>query len=376
MKRLLLIGGGHAHLFVLEQLARVSTPGTEVVMVTPSAQQGYSGMLPGWMAGHYERSQCQIDLRPLAVAASARLELGHVCAMNADRRCVRLDDGREIAYDVASIDVGSATDLSWLGLAGAKLLAVKPLEAFFSAWPQVLAAARARGQIFRLVVVGAGAAGIELALAARYAFARIGVDAAVSLVGSDSGFLTDHAPAVRRHVLVVLARAQIAFHRGRAVGVEQGLMLSNGQLLSADSVIAATGARAHDWLKRSGLACDESGFVEVDRYQRSVSHPNVFAAGDVCSRHDVEMPRSGTHAVHSGPVLAVNLLAALQGGTMRSYVPRRRSLYLISCGARYAVASWGRWSAKGDWVWRCKDLIDRRFIRRFSRPASAGSPKA
>ena len=371
MKRLLLIGGGHAHLFVLERFAREANADVEVVMVTPSVHQSYSGMLPGWISGHYDSRHCRIDLRPLADAASATLELGHVCAMDADRRCVRLQGGREIEYDVASIDSGSVVDLSWLGLAGAKLLPVKPLDDFFNAWPRLLAAASNRTP-FRLVVVGAGAAGTELALAAKYAFSHHGIAAAVSLVGSERGFLIDHAPSVRHHMLSALEQASIELYLKRAVGVEEGVLLSSGESLAADCVIAATGARAHSWLKQSNLACDESGFVEVDQHQRSVSHPDVFAAGDACCRHDVHVPRSGTHAVRSGPVLAENLLSALHGGEMRRYIPRHRSLYLLSCGTRRAVASWGGWSTEGYWVWRWKDFIDRRFIRRFSRHAPAG----
>lgn len=143
-------------------------------------------------------------------------------------------------------------------------------------------------------------------------------------------------------------------------------MLSDGTLMSADCVIAATGARAPCWLQPSRLMLDEKGYIAVDRHHRSLSHPNVFAAGDVCARQDLAMARSGVHAVHAGPVLAANLLAALGGGPLVAYQPRRRSLYLLACGPRYAIASWGGFSMEGEWVWRWKDRIDRRFIDRFS----------
>jgi len=138
-------------------------------------------------------------------------------------------------------------------------------------------------------------------------------------------------------------------------------------LLPADCVVAATGARAPRALGLDGLARDASGFIAVDACYRSTSHGNVFAAGDVSARQDIQLARSGVHAVHAGPVLAANLLAALQGGRLQSYRPRRRSLYLLACGPRFAVASWGRWSAQGKWVWYWKDWIDRRFVRRFAR---------
>jgi NADH dehydrogenase FAD-containing subunit len=100
MKRLVLVGGGHAHLSVLRALAREKPADVEVVMVTPSAHQNYSGMLPGWMAGHYTQAQCQIELLPLAQSAHARTVVDHIIGMDADRRCVRLPDGRHIEYDL------------------------------------------------------------------------------------------------------------------------------------------------------------------------------------------------------------------------------------------------------------------------------------
>ncbi|WP_296541257.1 hypothetical protein [Rhodoferax sp.] len=63
---------------------------------------------------------------------------------------------------------------------------------------------------------------------------------------------------------------------------------------------------------------------------------------------------------------AENLMAIINGGALRPYNPKRRSLYLLSCGPRYAAAFWGQWSAQGQWVWRWKDWIDRGFVRRFS----------
>ncbi len=365
MKRLVLVGGGHAHLSVLQALAREKPVGVEIVLVTPASHQNYSGMLPGWMAGHYTQPQCRIDLQPLAQAAQVRMVVDRVTGMDAGQRCVGLSDGRHIEYDLLSLDAGSEIDASWLEMAGDKLLPVKPLDGFFEAWPRVLAAARER-QGYRLVVVGGGAAGVELALAACHAFARADTDARVDLVVSESGLLAGHAAGVQRRITRFLAGSGVYVHRQRAVGVEQGVLLSDGTLLPADKVIAATGARAPVWLQPSGLRLDENGYIAVDAQHRSLSHPNVFAVGDVCARQDLAMARSGVHAVHAGPVLAANLLATLSGRPLDTYQPRRRSLYLLACGPQYGIASWGGFSAEGEWVWRWKDRIDRSFIARFS----------
>ena len=367
MRRLLLVGGGHAHLAVLAALAARRPAGVEALLVTPSPFQTYSGMLPGWMAGHYGLPACRIDLRPLAAAAGVKLRVARVGGMDADRRCVAVTDGAHLDYDLLSLDIGSEVDLSWLGAAGERVLPVRPIAAFAAAWDAVRQAA-ARQSRYELVVVGGGAAGVELAMAAKYRLDRDGAPAAVTLVISEAGLLPGHAPGVVRRLRRLLVRRGIALQQGHAAGTEGGLTFADGTRLPADAVIAATGARAAGWLRLSKLALDEDGYIKVSAEHRSLSHGEVFAAGDTCSRQDTALTRSGVHAVHAGPVLAHNLLAVLQGIATRPYRPRRHSLYLMAAGSKYAVASWGPWSAEGAWVWRWKDWIDRGFIHRYTAP--------
>jgi pyridine nucleotide-disulfide oxidoreductase family protein len=365
LKRLVLAGGGHAQLSVLEALARGNPAALETVLVSPSRFQIYSGMLPGWMAGHYSEAQCRIDLVPLAQAAGARMVAQRIVALDAALSRVELEGGQSLEYDLLSLDIGSEIDVSSLETAGERLLPVKPLDEFFKAWPRVMEDARAKTG-YRMAVAGGGAAGVELALAARHAFTQASFDARVDLVVSAAGLLEGHAAQVRRSIARILATAGVIVHNQQATGAQAGVILSDGSLLPADCVIAATGARAPRGISITGLALDANGYVAVDEYYRSTSHRNVFAAGDVSARQDIQVARSGVHAVHAGPVLAGNLLAALQGGALRTYKPRHHSLYLLACGPRYAVASWGRWGAQGKWVWYWKDWIDRGFVRRFA----------
>lgn len=368
--RLILAGGGHAQLSVLHALAKDKSD-AEAVLVTPSPYLIYSGMLSGWMAGHYCLDECRIDLRPLAEAAGVRLAIGQIVGIDAEQKCVALADGAHLDYDRLSIDVGSETDSSMLQAASSRLLPIRPLEEFVQRWPDVVAAAT-RQDDYRLAVVGGGAAGVELAFAAQHAFVNAGCKrASVALVASASGILPDHASGVRRRAAMLLRQRGIALYQAQAAGSAEGVALSGGHILPADCVIAATGARAPAWLRQTGLALDERGYILVDAHHRSVSHPDVFAAGDACSRADTRMARSGVHAVFAGPVLAHNLLASLCGRKLKSYHPRRRSLYLLTTGPQHAIASWGTFSAQGQWVWRWKSWIDRRFMQKHGTPAHA-----
>ena len=361
---LIMAGGGHAQLSVLKALAQKPL-GIDAVLITPSPYQIYSGMVPGWMAGHYCLSECRIDLRPLAESAGARLIFAHVVGIDAKRRRVLLSDGMHLDYDGLSLDVGSEADLSLLEAAGERLLPIKPLGDFVQRWPTILTAALQQNY-YRLVVVGGGAAGVELAFAAQHAFATQRCkQASVALVASESGILPGHANGVKQCARALLEQRGITLVQAQAVGTSEGVALSNGQSLSADCIIAATGARPPAWLRNSDLALDKQGYVLVDAQHRSVSHPNVFAAGDVCMRSDIQLAHSGVHAVFAGPVLAHNLLAAINGHELESYRPRKKSLYLLATGPKHAIASWGAFSAQGHWVWVWKNWIDCRFMRKY-----------
>ena len=366
MKTVVLVGGGHAHLSVLRQFSRhrAKLARHKVVFVTPSTTQFYSGMLPSYMAGHYDVSDCQIALEPLAAAAGAELVLASVAALDADEKRLVLDTGETVSYDVVSLNTGSETNVAGLEMSGDKLLAVKPLATFFHSWPRVASEAALK-PTYRLIVIGGGVAAVELALAARHALSPI-TRVEVELIIPERGMLSLANASLRDRVRAYLDRAGVAIRQGPGVATSTGLGIADGQIITADRFIAATGARAPRWVSKSGLEVDAAGFIAVDDHHRSRSHATVYAVGDICSRRDVVMERSGVHAVYAGPVVGANVLAELSIGTSMTYAPPRRPLYILACGPRYAIAAWGSWSAEGRWVWYWKDMIDRGFIRRFS----------
>ncbi len=369
--RLVLVGGGHAHLIVLEALAKRREATLDVTLVTPSPWQYYSGMLPGWIMGRYGDDDCRVDLRPLASRAGVNLVLDYVTAMNADRNLLCLGDGRHLEYDLLSLDTGSETNVEWLASLSERLLTVKPVEQFCEQWRKVFDQLAAR-QSSRIVVVGGGAAGAELSIAVKTALSAADGKCSVTLVAGNSGLLSGHNPMVQRRMQSALEADGIRVLRERAAGVEDGVLLPGGELVKADLVIAATGARPSAFLAQSRLALSDDGFVAVDYFHRSPSHPNVFAAGDVSTRLDGATTRSGVHAVRAGPILAHNLIAATKGLPLRPYKPRKRSLYLLVSGPDKATVSWGGLGAAGRWVWLWKDRIDRNFIKRFHQSERGG----
>lgn len=376
MKRVVLLGGGHAHIHVLRALAAERLPGAEVVMVTPYPELIYSGMVPGLVAGHYLPAACQVPLAPLMHAAQVRWVEAAATGIDTAARRVQLGSGETAEYDVLSVDTGSTMDRSRIPGAREHGLFVRPIEHFARLFDALVALAARR--VLDVVVVGAGAGGVELAMALQYRLAGRGDERArVALVTGGPPPLFGYPETVIARARAALARCRVTIIPEPCAAIEAGaVVLGSGARLACDAPVIATGADAPAYLAGSGLQLDEHGFIATLPTLQSVSHPEVLAAGDVAARADAPRPRSGVYAVRSGPPLAINLRRLVAGGELLPYTPQPRSLNLISCGSRRAIAAWGNLSAEGRWVWWWKNHIDRRFVRRFTRdlPVPAATP--
>lgn len=370
MKDLLLIGGGHSHVEVIRRFALQPANDVRITVVNPTTDTPYSGMLPGLIAGHYTFRQCHIDLPELAGSAGCRFVAAAINGLHADAKLAFCDTGEMLRYDVVSIDIGSIP--ATLGVAGAARhgLKVKPTDRFLMEWDALLERARHNTlpSGFRILMAGGGAAGIEVLLAIRHRLTGAGfTSGCYSAVTDGDDVLTGHAERTRRFFRHVLRQRGIEVHLGqRIVEINRnGIGTSSGQRFAADLVIWATGAAPAGWPKACGLAVDRRGFIRVADTLQAIGRPEIFASGDVASMDGFVRPRSGVYAVRQGPPLAENLRRFVSGKSLLSYHPQRRALALISTGDRYAVASRGRWFARGAWVWRWKDWIDRRFMKRY-----------
>jgi pyridine nucleotide-disulfide oxidoreductase family protein len=356
---------------VLADLAKRPLPGWDVHLVTPYRRQIYSGMLPGWIAGHYPIEHCAIALDALAARAAVALHETAGIGLDPVRNVIRCADGTNLHFDHLSIDTGPMPGIDHLPGSVEHALPIRPIERFIGAWPQLVKRIQGHNDRFNLVILGGGAAGVELAFAIhRRAKTERWSHLHMAVVGLEALPMDGTPDAIRRRAMALLLRRGLDW-RGerRALRIEpRRIVFEQSKPLDFDACLVSTGAAAPAWPLASGLATDQRGFIRVGPTLQSVSHSHIFAAGDVASYHDAR-PKSGVYAVKAGPVLADNLRAVCEGRSLRRWSPQRRALYLISTGEHHALASWGRWSWGGNWVWHWKDWIDRRFMRRFGTVA-------
>lgn len=369
MMRLVLLGGGHGHVHVLDTLAQRPLPDAAVTLISPYPQQMYAGMLPGWLAGHYRLRECVLPIEALAQRGGAAFRRNSAIGLDTSGRRVLCADGTTIPYDVLSIDTGAVLDLVALPGAAQHVLPVRPLERFVRSCRTLVQQVLARPRSI-ITMVGGGAAGIELTLALQHRLRRHAEDGKVVFQVVDAGvrLLPDHPPRVGQALEAMLASRGILLYAGRSVAAFHpgGLVLHTGEEIESDFNLAATGASAPAWPANAGLAVDARGFILVNEFLQSTSHAGIFAAGDIASVSGQAQPKSGDFARHAGPTLAENLRYALEGQPLRRHLPPKHALHLISAGERHAIASWRPFSWQGGWVWRWKDRIDRSFIARHA----------
>jgi selenide,water dikinase len=374
LKDLVLLGGGHTHVAVLRRFGMRPIPGVRLTVVARDVHTPYSGMLPGLVAGHYEFDEVHIDLGPLCRFAGARLVHAAATGLDLERREVCCADRPPIRFDLLSINIGATPSLDGVPGAAGGVVPVKPISTFVERWDRLRERVAARSGAVRVGVVGAGAGGVELALAVNHALGdqlealgRSRSSAEVHLFGAGAAILPTHNRGMRNRLQDQLDRHGLRVHLGQAVtDVAPGQVTrADGSTMALDEILWVTQAGAAPWLGRSGLAVDDAGFVEVDATLQSVSHPGVFAVGDVAAVVDHPREKAGVFAVRQGPPLTANLRRALLSQPLKPFRPQRRFLTLISTGDRYAVGSRGWLAFEGRWAWRWKDWIDRRFMSRY-----------
>jgi pyridine nucleotide-disulfide oxidoreductase family protein len=367
--RLLLVGCGHAHLFVLEALARGRLVGCAPTLVSPDDEYFYSGMVPGVLAGCYRPEDARFRPPRLAGAAGARWIRGRVTAVDVGAGRVLLEDGRALGYDLLSLDIGAR--LAALDTPGVAehAVPVRPMREALALRDRIdaLAAGGARASV---VVVGGGAAGVEVALclAARAGRGAGEGGVAITIVEAGSELLAERGASLRRHARRALRARGVRVRTGAAVeSVDaSSVRLRDRTVLPSDLTVWATGPTAPTLFDRPGLPQDGAGYLRVGVDLRVPGHPTIHGAGDCVGVDGYPgLAKAGVYAVRQGPVLTENLERALRNRSPRVWQPQRRWLSLLNLGDRRAIASYGALSLTSRGAWWLKDRIDMRFMNRF-----------
>ena len=363
---LVLVGAGHANVALIRRFAMEPLVGTRLVVVNPYSVTPYSGMLPGFLSGQYREDELFIDIGRLCKQAGARLIRGSLEHVDTDLR--RLTIRHQVRFHQAELQIDFDTCVLNTGAIPGHdfptthphYYPVKPIRELLIALPQIDQQMSRDGA--SMVVVGGGAAGIELAFAFR---TRFGSAACVTLISKRpfeaDAALSAAAKAIRR----VLVDRGITCIESQAVveATEDSVVLSDGRSVAADVICAATPVHPPDWILDSALPT-EQGFLAVNDFLQVQNQSSLFAAGDIVSLASPR-GRSGVMAVRAGQYLADAIWKRLQGTMPHRFKPQQRWLTLLNLGNGSAIAAKGRFALESPYLLRLKDRIDRQFMQRF-----------
>lgn len=328
-------------------------------------------MVPGLVAGQYRPNELTIDVASLAKRASARMVIAKALGVEANNKQIRLQDKSSIRYDIASFDIGST--VAGLDLPGVRDNAIptRPISEFIRKVQDLSEQARKVSYMipFRVVVVGGGAGGIEIAFTIQHRLAKeSSIPPEVLLLHNARRVLRSSPESLVRRVYRHGQRRRIDIQCNTEVtGVGTNFVeLTSGERILCQAVIWVTGAASQPIFQNSGLSTDRRGFVKVRPTLQVEGYDELFAVGDCATLIEhPKTPKAGVYAVRQGPTLVHNIRASLRRESLRSYSPQGDFLALLNLGDGTALGSkWNR-SFEGQWVMALKDRIDRRFIRRF-----------
>lgn len=376
LRDIVLVGGGHSHVGVLRYFAMNPLPGVRLTLICRDTHTPYSGMLPGYVAGHYSYDDVHIDLSRLAQYAGARFYRDEAVGIDRESKLIHCAGRPPVPYDLLSINIGSAPKVD--GISGASEFAtpVKPIYGFNQRWLDILARIDDHRGPLNIGIVGAGAGGVELTLAIQHrlikeyrARDRNTDDLKFHLFDSAKSVMPTHNDKVRHIFQKILSDRNVSLHLGSPVDrVGSGsVQTSDGQMFQLDEVLWVTRAGGPEWLKGTGLALDEDGCILTRDTLQTRTDDTIFAAGDIANVEAYPREKAGVFAVRQAQPLARNLARAAKEKSPKPFKPQKDWLALISTGDRFAVGSRGDVGFKGRWVWLWKHWIDSRFMARFSK---------
>ncbi len=376
LKHLVLLGGGHAQVAVLKSLVMKPMRGLRVTLISRDVMTPYSGMLPGYLEGQYRADEITIDLSHLARQAGARFIHAAATAIDPEAKVIQLSGRPAMTYDVLSVNIGSNPNLNAIKGAKAHAIPVKPISTLLDRITPVMDGKN----VGAMTVIGGGAAGVEVALSLHHYMQSQLRDVALTLVHRGARIMPEF-PARAAHIMMgVMADKGIEVITANGVKrINAGhIELEDGTEIATDQALVVTAGQAPEFLAQSGLTLDDQGFIAVNSSLQSVSHPDVFAAGDIATVLNAPRPKAGVFAVRAGAVLARNLRRYMLGEALRPWTPQRHYLALVGTGGGHAMAIRGPLVLPPSaWAWRLKTWIDTAFIKKFTAlPEMAALPKS
>lgn len=365
-RKVVFAGGGHAHLHSLLRTAELAGRGCEVTLINPSPYLYYSGMATGVISNTYTPEQDRIDVRRLVERGGGHFVQNRVSGVMADERELLLADGERVGYDLGSFCLGSEVAMEGFEVSGSPVIPVKPVENTAKIRDLILSHKSMDGP--RVLVIGGGAAGCEVAANAANLMRSQNVEGRITVAEAGSSLLGASPKKARRAIFSYLESLGVeVLLQTTIVSVVDGVAsTAAGDELDAELIVPATGIVPRTIGRNSSLLTGGDGGLWVNHHLQSVSDRRLFGGGDSISFRGESLPRLGVFGIRQGPVIFHNLISALEKRPLETYTPQKRYLYILNLGDGTGLGIYGSFSWRGRSAMMLKHYIDQQFVRQYS----------
>jgi NADH dehydrogenase FAD-containing subunit len=364
-KRLVLAGGGHAHMLTLAHLEEFVEKGFKVTVIGPDTHHYYSGMGPGMLGGTYSPEEIRFATQALVEKKGGQFIRAKVTGIRPVERTLSLSTGETVPYDVLSCNLGSQVPEELVQGAPDDIFPVKPIEGLYRAKQRILELG-AKKEI-RIAVVGGGPSAVEIAGNIWRPGQEPGMRQPAITVFAGRSLLPRHPAGVRRRASASLAARSIkVIKNSRVQQIQTGQITdTEGATHEFDLIFIAVGVRPNRLIGNSGIPTGPQGGMLVNRYLHSTKYEHIFGGGDCIDFQDRPLDKVGVYAVRQNPILKHNLMASLTGERLLPFKPGGQYLLIFNLGNGTGILK--KWSIvlNGRVSFLIKDWIDRRFMRTF-----------
>jgi len=364
-KRLLLAGGGHAHMMLLARIGSLTTEGYEVTVVQPSNYHYYSGMGPGMLSGFYSADDIRFSTRFVVERQGGKFIRDKVMRIDAAGKFVELESGIRQEYDVLSCNTGSFVPFTDINGDNETIFSAKPIERLLEAQKKIVAACSKPA--LGINIVGGGAAAAEIAGNVHHLALKNGCPDVKVRIFAGSKLMKNNSPVIQRIVRNYFAKLNIVIDEsGHVERIENStIIMENGRSHTADFIFLATGVKPSPLFSASNLPTGPDGGLLVNEYLQCPDHPEIFGGGDCIYYQPRPLAKVGVYAVRENPVLLNNVVASLQGGMLQPFDPGGNFLAIFNLGGKYGALQKGSLYWGGKLSFTVKDYIDRKFMTKF-----------
>lgn len=351
-KTLVLVGGGHVHLYVLKKLKKSPIMDYEVLLISAASKQFYSGMAAGYLEGIYSESDFTVDLQSYCRQSGVDFVEDEAVHIDPQGKVLTTQRGLTIIYDVLSLDIGSLPDMSKLVGINENCLPLKPLYKLKAIQDNF-----EKSQPLQFTVLGAGASGVEVACALKAKADKAKRALAITVIDSGDDVLKGY-PVVAK---------KLVKKRLNALNIELQLKTRITELNKEGGyTIMATGSVGHRLLTSLATPLDSRGFMLVNDYLQNERYPELFGAGDcVTLKNHMHLPKLGVYAIKEAPVLWKNINHFINQEKLKPFKPQKYYLSLISMGNKRGILTYGKFAIMSRWAWHLKTWIDSGYMKKF-----------